>query len=160
MAPAQAIPDRADGPSVFSRKGEIVKEFSGGVAAATTNNRMELTAVPEAVGQAPKGNRLEIHTRSKLVVGWLSEGWKRKEPTVKSLCAEIDALMAQRGPAGAVSFRHIRGHNADALNERADFLATAAIEKVRRRPTSQDPSCRTCAGHRGKGETMQPVRDA
>jgi len=117
---------------VFSRGGAVVREYSDGMA-ATTNNRMELTAVLEAVRRAPKGSRPEILTDSNLVIGWLSKNFKRNDPTIRKLCAEIDALMAQRGPAGAVSFRHVRGHNGDALNERADRLATAAIEKVRPR---------------------------
>jgi ribonuclease HI len=61
------------------------------------------------------------------------QGLEAERPDNQSLCAEIDALMAQRGAVGAVSFRHVRGHNGDARNERADFLATAAIEKVRRK---------------------------
>jgi ribonuclease HI len=94
---------------------------------------MELAAVLEAIRRAPKGSHLEILTDSNLVIGWLSKGWKRNDPTIRTLCAEIDLLMAQRGPEGAVSFRYVRGHRGDARNERADRLATEAIEKVRRK---------------------------
>jgi ribonuclease HI len=117
---------------VFSRSGNVVGECSG-AAAATTSNRMELVAVLEALRRAPKGSRLEIHTDSRNVVGWLAEGWKRNNATLAALCREIDSLIAKRSPAGAVSFHHVRGHRGDARNERADRLATAAIEKVRRK---------------------------
>jgi ribonuclease HI len=117
---------------VFSRSGNVVGECSG-AAAATTSNRMELIAVLEALRRAPKGERLEIHTDSRNVVGWLAEGWKRNNATLAALCREIDEVVAKRGTEGAVSFRHVLGHRGDELNERADRLATAAIEKVRRK---------------------------
>ncbi len=61
---------------VFSVEGTIVAEFSGGDA-DTTSNRMELTAALEAIRRAPNTATLEIVTDSRLVVGWLSEGWRR-----------------------------------------------------------------------------------
>jgi ribonuclease HI len=117
---------------VFSRSGDVVGECSG-AAAATTSNRMELIAVLEAVRRTPKRERLEIHTDSRNVVGWLAEGWKRNNATLAALRREIDELAATRGPEGTVSFHHVRGHRGDELNRRADQLATAAIKKVRRK---------------------------
>ena len=70
---------------VFSRSDKIVKEFSGGLP-ASTSNRMELTAVLEAVRRAPKGSRLEIHTDSRNVVGWLTKQYKRNSAT---LCCSL-----------------------------------------------------------------------
>ena len=115
---------------VFSIDGTIVGEFSG-AAATTTNNRMELTAVLEAIGRAPSGVALEILTDSKNVIGWLAQGWKRREPTVAKLAGEIDAAMAQRAASGGgkVTFSHVAGHSGDPLNERADQLATGAIRR-------------------------------
>jgi ribonuclease HI len=119
---------------VFSLEGTVVAEFSGGQAAATTNNRMELTAAREAIERAPLTAGVEIITDSKNVIGWLSGGWKRNDSKISSLCKEIDDLRARRTLAhgGAVTFRYVRGHNGDALNERADELATGAIERARR----------------------------
>jgi ribonuclease HI len=113
---------------VFSVSSTIVGEFSGRDA-DTTNNRMELTAAREAIRRAPADVALEVLTDSQLVVGWLGRGWKRNNPGVAALCREIDALRAERASAGggAVTFRHVRGHNGDPLNERADVLATGAI---------------------------------
>ena len=115
---------------VFSVAGAVVGEFSGNNP-DTTNNRMELTAVLEAIRRAPTAAALEIITDSQVVVGWLAKGWKRNNPGIAALCQEIDALRASRAAAGGgrVTFRHVRGHNGDPLNERADVLATGAIRR-------------------------------
>lgn len=112
---------------VFSHVEQVVAEFSGS-AAASTSNRMELTAVLEAIRRAPAGMALEIATDSRNVIGWLAGGWKRNQPAIAALCAEIDATrdgLAAQG--GSVVFRHVRGHQGTVLNERADQLATGAI---------------------------------
>ena len=116
---------------VFSQADKAIAEFSGSDP-NTTNNRMELTAVREAILQAPNNVKLEIVTDSKLVIGWLFQGFKRNEPSIAALCAEIDTLRAGRGfavndPAGGVSFTYVRGHQGDKFNERADKLANKAI---------------------------------
>jgi ribonuclease HI len=115
---------------VFSIDGTIVAEFSG-PAASTTNNRMELTAVLEAIRRAPSGVALEILTDSKNVIGWLAQAWKRREPTIAKLAGEIDAATAQRAASGGgkVTFSHVAGHSGDPFNERADQLATGAIRR-------------------------------
>ena len=64
---------------VFSQGDKALVEYSGREA-NTTNNRMELTAVLEAIKHAPHTIRLDIVTDSKNVIGWLSQGWKRKSP--------------------------------------------------------------------------------
>jgi ribonuclease HI len=116
---------------VFSVAGAIVGEFSGNEG-YTTSNRMELTAVLEAIQRAPLGASLGIVTDSANVVGWLARGWNRNNAAVAALCREIDTLHAERVAAGggAVTFRHVRGHKGDALNERADKLATGAIRRA------------------------------
>jgi hypothetical protein len=60
---------------------------------------MELAAVREAVRRAPVGVSLDICTDSKNVVGWLAEGWKRKQPIVVAMCQEVDELLAERATA-------------------------------------------------------------
>jgi ribonuclease HI len=99
--------------------------------ADTTNSAMEQAAVREAIRRAPLGAALEILTDSKNVVGWLAEGWKRNNAIVAAMCREIDELRAERATAGGgrVTFRHVRGHNSNALNERADELANRAIRR-------------------------------
>ncbi len=110
---------------VYSQGGVLIGELSGG-SPATTNNRMELVAIQEALRQAPEGVDLQIITDSQNAIGWLSKGWKRKDPAIAALCQEIDQLMAAR----SCTFSHVLGHNGDVLNERADRLAVLAIPKT------------------------------
>jgi ribonuclease HI len=116
---------------VFSVDGIVVDAFYGGEP-HTTNNRLELTAVREAIRRAPADAALEIMTDSQNVVGWLAGGWKHNDPTIAALCREVDGLRAQRTveQGGAVSFRHVRGHNADELNELPDRLAREALKRL------------------------------
>jgi ribonuclease HI len=92
---------------------------------------MELTAVLKAIKRAPLLVTLEVVTDSQNVIGWLSRGWKRNNPGVAAVCQEIDTLRAKRAAAGggAVTLKHVKGHNGDPLNERADVLATGAIRR-------------------------------
>lgn len=41
----------------------------------TTNNRMELKAVYEALKGAPDNETVVVHTDSKLVIGWMAKRW-------------------------------------------------------------------------------------
>ena len=107
---------------VFSQGGEILGKHSGG-ALATTNNRMELMAIREALRQAPADVAVEIVTDSQNCIGWLSKGWKRNAPDVAAICLDIDTQLAAR----KVAFRWVRGHDGDTLNEQADRVAVAAI---------------------------------
>jgi ribonuclease HI len=105
-----------------------VEEGSGG-AVATTNNRMELTAIGEAVrafrARSVPGMTILVRTDSLLCLNQLSGGWKRK--VNRDLFAIVDPLIDRR-----VRFEWVRGHNGDPGNERADRLATQACAKVRR----------------------------
>jgi ribonuclease HI len=115
---------------VFSFEGFNLAEFSGSDD-DTTNNKMELAAAREAIRRAPLMASLVVVTDSLNVIGWLSRGWKRNDAGIAAVCREIDTLRAERAAAGggAVTFRHVKGHNGDALNERADTLATGAIKR-------------------------------
>ena len=109
-----------------------------GYDAATTNNRMELTAVIEGLKQLPDhSGMVTVHTDSQLVVKGMTEwiaGWQRKqwrksdgEPVLN---AELwRALLAQSQRLGQVRWQWVRGHSGVPLNERADQLAVAAIER-------------------------------
>jgi len=109
-----------------------------GYDAATTNNRMELTAVIEGLKQLPdRSGTVTVHTDSQLVVKGMTEwiaGWQRKqwrksdgEPVLN---AELwRALLAESQRLGQVRWQWVRGHSGVPLNERADQLAVAAIER-------------------------------
>ncbi|MEF2145425.1 MAG: ribonuclease HI [Desulfovibrionaceae bacterium] len=107
-------------------------ELSGGFR-NTTNNRMELRAVIEALGALKQPCEVELYTdsqyvRNALTKGWL-EGWKKngwktaaKKPVKnQDLWQELIPLTAKH----KVDFRWVRGHAGDPENERCDVLARA-----------------------------------
>lgn len=106
-----------------------------GFAAATTNNRMELTAVIEALRSLKRSVAAQVHTDSQYVQkgitewihGWKRRGWKTaaKEPVKnEDLWRELDALAALH----RLEWHWIKGHAGHAENERADALARRGIE--------------------------------
>jgi ribonuclease HI len=118
--------------------GEREKELYGGEA-ATTNNRMELTAVIRALESLRKDCDVELYTDSQYVKqgieswihGWKRNGWKtadRKPVKNAELWRELDALAARH----RVRWHWVRGHSSDPGNERADALANRGVEEVRK----------------------------
>ncbi len=107
--------------------------YASGAAAATTNQRMEITAALEAV-RAIDG-RLEIVSDSTYVVncfrdrwheGWVRRGWKnsKREPVAnRDLWEPLVALVVERGD---VTFRWVKGHSGDPMNDLVDRLAVEA----------------------------------
>jgi ribonuclease HI len=93
-----------------------------GEEAFTTNNRMELKAVLEALKGVPTGAPVQINTDSQNVIGWLSKGWKRKVLEVRELCEEIERVVANN--ALSVTFEWVRGHATNADNNLVDKIAT------------------------------------
>ncbi len=116
--------------------GDAVKEIFGG-AHETTNNRMELTAVIEALRCLKRPCRVRIVTDSqyvqKGVEEWLA-GWKRKhwktaagKPVAnRDLWELLDLELARH----AVSWEWVRGHQGHSGNERADDLANRGVESI------------------------------
>jgi len=109
------------------------KELYGGEA-ATTNNRMELTAVIRALEALKRPSRVHLYTDSQYVQKGISEwvhGWKRKgwmtvdKKPVKNvdLWKRLDELNAQH----EVEWKWVRGHAGHPENERADRLANKGI---------------------------------
>jgi len=105
------------------------KELCGGEK-LTTNNRMELTAVIEALASLKRSCEVTIHTDSEYVrkgitewiQGWKQRGWKtadRKPVKNAELRQRLDALRALH----VVHWRWVKGHSGDPGNERADALA-------------------------------------
>ena len=111
------------------------KEISG-FEADTTNNRMELRAVIEALRILKKSSEVKIYTDSKYVMdgitkwiyGWKKNGWKAsdKKPVKNiDLWQELDAEVAKH----QTTWVWVRGHNGNYFNEVADRLAREAIIK-------------------------------
>ncbi len=114
--------------------------WASGYDAQTTNQRMELTAVLEAV-RALDG-RLEIYSDSTYVVncfrqdwwkGWLARGWKnssRKPVANKDLWEPLIELYRGRDD---LVFHWVKGHSGDPMNDRVDALAVEATQQRRGR---------------------------
>ena len=119
------------------RYGETEKELSG-AEAATTNNRMELTAAIEALNALKRPSQVRLHTDSKYVMdgvtkwihGWKKNGWKTadKKPVKNDdLWRALEAAASRH----EVAWKWVKGHSDDVMNDRADELARKAIETVR-----------------------------
>lgn len=135
---------------VVESGGSAIHSASGGEA-STTNNRMEMLAVIEALRWLPTGGRFEIISDSKYVVNgattWM-HGWKRRNWRKKGLAGTpvknadlwqtLDALVHRLPSAVVVKFSWIKGHNNHEFNEHADLLAGQAAEAVRDTPA--DPA--------------------
>jgi ribonuclease HI len=121
------------GWAAIMRAGGHEKELSGGER-ATTNNRMELTAVIEALEALKQPSAAVIHTDSRYVMdgatkwmkNWKKNGWKtadKKPVKNEDLWHALEDAAARH----ALSWRWVEGHSGHAENERADALARAAI---------------------------------
>ncbi len=124
------------GWGVLLRTGSREKELWGGEP-ATTNNRMELTAVIRALEAMKRPVQARVHTDSQYVQkgisewihGWKRNGWKTsdKKPVKNAdLWQQLDVLAAQH----RVEWLWVRGHAGDPGNERADALANRGIDEV------------------------------
>jgi ribonuclease HI len=116
--------------------GEHRRELHGG-ALGTTNNRMELTAVIEALAAIKRPSRLVIHTDSQYVklgitewIGqWQRRGWKTAgNKPVKNV--DLWQRLAELASRHRIEWRWVPGHAGVEGNERADALANQGIDEV------------------------------
>jgi ribonuclease HI len=105
-----------------------------GAERRTTNQRMELTAVLEAVGALPGPLRIVSDSayvvncfRDRWYEGWRRRGWRNAagKPVANRDLWEplIDAYLARRGE---LSFEWVKGHSGDPMNDLVDRLAVEA----------------------------------
>jgi ribonuclease HI len=118
------------------RYGRHEREISGGET-ATTNNRMELTAVIEGLNTLKDRCHVIIYTDSRYVMdgvtkylsSWKNNGWRtadKKEVKNIDLWQKLDSILPQH----KIDWEWVRGHSGHAENERVDQLAKSAIPKV------------------------------
>ena len=121
------------------KTGAHEKTLHGGEA-HTTNNRMELMAVIEALRALTRPCEVVLHTDSQYVQKGISEwivNWKRRDwktadkKPVKN--ADLWQLLDAQRANHKIEWRWVRGHNGDPGNERADQLANLGVEVARRR---------------------------
>ncbi|MEQ1809329.1 MAG: ribonuclease HI [Terricaulis sp.] len=117
--------------------GDTEKELSG-AEAATTNNRMELMAAISALEALKRETKVTLHTDSKYVMdgvtkwihGWKKNGWKtadKKPVKNEDLWKRLDAANASHD----VTWKWVKGHADDVMNNRADELARNAIQTLK-----------------------------
>lgn len=115
--------------------GETKKELSGGDP-DTTNNRMEMMGVIQALSALKKPCKVKLYTDSAYVVnsitkgwmaGWKENGWKKKgELKNVDLWKQIDKLLQIHD----VEFIWVKGHAENQYNNRCDELARAAASRI------------------------------
>ena len=121
------------------RFGQREKELCGGEA-DTTNNRMELTAVIEALSALKEPCSVKLTTDSKYVCdaitkgwvySWKQNGWKKadKKPALNiDLWEKLLPLLATH----EVEFCWVKGHAGHPENERCDTLAVEFYKKFQK----------------------------
>lgn len=125
------------GWGVWMVSGAHEKEMWGGEL-LTTNNRMELTAVIQALAALKRRCKVIIYTDSEYVrkgitewiTGWKRRGWKTADnKPVKNddLWRRLEELAAGHD----VDWRWVKGHAGDPGNERADSLANRGAAEAR-----------------------------
>lgn len=125
--------------------------FASGPAADTTNQRMEILAAYEAIvanGEDSPQQPIEVVSDSTYVVncfrdrwfeGWKRRGWlnsQRKPVANRDLWEPLVDLVGDRGD---VTFRWVKGHSGQAMNELVDRLALEAAQTQRGRSGTEPP---------------------
>jgi ribonuclease HI len=111
------------------------KELFGGEL-VTTNNRMEMLAVIQALVALKRPCKVVMHIDSQYVLkgitewlaGWKAKGWKTaaKQPVKNvDLWQQLDQLVSTSGHT--IDWRWVKGHAGDPGNERADALANLGV---------------------------------
>ena len=123
------------------RYGAHELELSGG-AAETTNNRMELTGVIEALRRLKEPCAVELYSDSKYVVDALSKGWAQswqrkgwiKSDRKPALNADLWETLLTLSARHELRCHWVKGHAENEYNNRCDALAVAESKKFSEKP--------------------------
>ena len=118
--------------------GEYKKELSGGEP-ATTNNRMELTAVIRGLEALNQPCVVELYSDSKYVIdaldkgwakGWQARGWIKsdKKPALNS---DLWERLLELCRIHTVNLHWVKGHADNPFNNRCDELAVSEWQKLK-----------------------------
>lgn len=115
----------------------VEKEISG-AEMHTTNNRMELTAVIEALQLLKEPCEVELTTDSKYVCDAVNKGWVygwKKKGWIKSdkkpaLNVDLWEELLKQLNIHKVTFIWVKGHNGHPYNEKCDKLAVSEYQKL------------------------------
>lgn len=122
--------------------GDYVKEISGGER-NTTNNRMEMKAVIEALKMLKEPCEVEVYSDSAYVVNAFNENWIenwrarswRKSDGKAVLNVELWQALIKLTNKHNVKFVKVKGHSDNEYNNRCDELARGAIDALRTKNT-------------------------
>ncbi|OYY72472.1 ribonuclease HI [Sphingomonas sp. 28-63-12] len=114
------------------RMADKEREISGGEP-LTTNNRMEMMAVVEALNALKRPCQVTLYTDSRYVMdgltkwihGWQKNGWRTADRKPVKNADIWQALLAAAKPH-RITWQWVKGHAGHPENERADALASAA----------------------------------
>lgn len=124
------------GWAAIIRLGEKEEELSG-KAAATTNQRMELTAAAEALSHIPSGSAVRVYSDSAYLVNcfrqrwmdrWQKNGWRNSKGEAvenRDLWLKLLELTGKLN----VEWHKVKGHGDDQLNNRVDQMAREATNQ-------------------------------
>ena len=118
--------------------GQHKKEISGGDP-ATTNNRMELTAVIAALSLLKEPCAVDLYSDSKYVIDALEKGWAwgwKKKGWVKSdkkpaLNPDLWEELLKLTQVHKLTYHWVKGHASNPYNNRCDELAVAESKKFK-----------------------------
>ena len=114
------------------------KELSGGER-ETTNNRMELTAVIEALAALKEPCEVTLTSDSKYVIdalergwakSWREHGWKKADKSA-ALNPELWERLLTLTEKHKITYVWVKGHTGHSYNERCDKLATAFADSLK-----------------------------
>ena len=122
---------------LINPRNKLAQEAAGGEQ-PTTNNRMELQAVLEALRALNKPQlKILIRSDSKYTIdccstwmsGWKKRGWTRKGGELKNvdILKELDQALQQH----RVTFEWVKGHAGEAGNEHVDELLNQAMDRLK-----------------------------
>lgn len=124
------------GWAAVMKYGEHIKELSGGEK-QTTNQRMEITAVVEALRALKEPCDVVVHSDSAYVVNcfkqkwyvnWRKNGWRNSKGDPVQNRDLWEALLEEM-EKHQVEMKKVKGHAGVAWNERCDELARNAIPR-------------------------------
>ena len=124
------------GWGVYMRYGDSEKDLFGGEA-MTTNNRMELQAVIEALRALKRPCQVDFYLDSEYVrkgitewlSGWKARGWRTaSKQAVKNedLWRLLDDALAHS--EHRITWHWVKGHSGNPGNDRADSLANEGVK--------------------------------
>ena len=114
------------------------KEISGGEP-ETTNNRMELTAVIEALRALKEPCKVHLCSDSKYVIDGLEKGWAaswqknnwKKPDKSKALNPDLWEELLRLVDVHELEYEWVKGHAGHPYNERCDAMAQCEADKFK-----------------------------